>query len=60
MKGRNVTQVDVCGLAADYCVYFSASDALSMGFKTSIIERATKAIDIDNFEKLKRIYGKRW
>ncbi len=54
LKGRNVTQVDVCGLAADYCVYFSASDALSMGFKTSIIERATKAIDIDNFEKLKK------
>ena len=53
LKGRNVHAVDVCGLAADYCVYFTAMDALDIGFAASIIENASKAIDHENFEKLK-------
>ena len=45
LKARGVTEVHVCGLAADFCVYFTALDALTEGFKTSIISKATKAID---------------
>ena len=45
LRGRGVRQVYVAGLAADYCVYFSAKDAQAQGFKTFFIEDATRAID---------------
>jgi nicotinamidase/pyrazinamidase len=50
LKGRAVTSVFVCGLAADYCVYFTAKDALELGFQSTIISDATKAIDEENFK----------
>lgn len=53
LKGRNIDAVDVCGLAADFCVYYTAIDALELGFQSAIIEDAVKPIDADNFEKLK-------
>ncbi len=45
LKDREIDEVHVCGLAADYCVFFTAMDALDEGFKTSIISKATRAID---------------
>lgn len=53
LKDRNVTEVFVCGLAADFCVQFTANDALNLGFKTTIIDNATKPIDGGNWEKIK-------
>lgn len=53
LKEHNITHVEVCGLAADYCVYFTAQDALHLGYQTSIIESATRAIDPQGFEKIK-------
>ncbi|HSV12358.1 MAG TPA: bifunctional nicotinamidase/pyrazinamidase [Hanamia sp.] len=52
LKGRGVTAISVCGLAADYCVYFTALDGLELGFESTIIANATKAIHPENFEKL--------
>lgn len=54
LKGRDVTEVYVGGLAADYCVYFTAQDALEAGFHTFIVEDATRAIDPENFENIKK------
>ncbi|WP_353130284.1 bifunctional nicotinamidase/pyrazinamidase [Parapedobacter pyrenivorans] len=45
LRDREVSVVSVCGLAADYCVYFTAMDALQLGFDTHIIEDAVRAID---------------
>ena len=42
LKGRGVTSIYVCGLAADYCVYFTALDGLEMGFQSTIITDATR------------------
>ena len=53
LRGREVTEVYVAGLAADYCVYFTAKDALQEGFETYIIEDATRAISPEGFEKAK-------
>ena len=50
---RKVKSVYVCGLAGDYCVSYTAKDALQIGFKTFIIEDATRAIDHAGFEKAK-------
>jgi len=53
LKDRSVDTVYVCGLAADYCVFFTVRDALQLGFKTFLIEDATRAIDQEGFEKAK-------
>jgi nicotinamidase/pyrazinamidase len=49
LRGRGVTQVYLAGLAADYCVYFSAKDALEQGFEVYFIEDATRAISADGY-----------
>ncbi|HEU4904325.1 MAG TPA: bifunctional nicotinamidase/pyrazinamidase [Flavisolibacter sp.] len=54
LKGRGVTTVYIAGLAADFCVYFTAKDALAEGFATFLIEDATRAISSDGFEKAKK------
>ena len=56
LKYKKVTQVHVCGLAADFCVYYTAMDALSEGFKTSIISKATKPIDKGAFMEKKNLF----
>lgn len=56
LKERAVSEVHVCGLAADYCVYFTAMDSLEAGFKTAIISRATKPIDKTTFMDKKEIF----
>lgn len=53
LKDRNVSEVFVAGLAADFCVYFTANDAIDLGFKTTIIEEASKPINDENWNKLK-------
>jgi nicotinamidase/pyrazinamidase len=46
LEGQEVTELDVCGLATDYCVKFSALDALEMmpGIRTRFIEDASRGI----------------
>src|ERR1051325_8853645 len=46
LKARNVTDVFVCGLATDYCVKFTALDAVQCGFKTSLIENASRGVNL--------------
>ncbi|HEY9487935.1 MAG TPA: bifunctional nicotinamidase/pyrazinamidase [Chryseosolibacter sp.] len=53
LRERNVQSVYVCGLAGDYCVYYTAKDSLQGGFETILIEDATRAINKDGFEKAK-------
>lgn len=59
LKAHNVTSVYVCGLAADYCVYFTALDALSLGYDATILDESTKAIDPINFVDLKDNFRKK-
>ncbi len=53
LKGRHVDQVYLVGLAADFCVGFSALDALKEGFDTFLIEDATRAISGRGFLEMK-------
>lgn len=54
LKERGVRSLYVCGLAGEYCVFFTAKDAIGQGFETIVIEDATRAINNDDFEKAKR------
>jgi len=51
LRERKIKKVYICGLAADYCVYYSAKDSLKENFETYIIEDATRAIDPNGFVK---------
>ena len=53
LKEKNAEDLYFCGLAADYCVYFSIMDALNIGFSATLIEDATRAIDPSKFKDLK-------
>jgi len=47
LAARGVGRVFVCGLAADFCVAFTALDARAAGFETFVVEDACRAIDAD-------------
>ena len=49
LRGRGVTRVYLAGLAADYCVYFSAKDALAAGFEVVVLADATRAISAEGW-----------
>ncbi|MBE8713975.1 bifunctional nicotinamidase/pyrazinamidase [Sphingobacterium hungaricum] len=53
LKDRGITEVHLCGLAADFCVYYSALDSLNEGFGTAIVSKATRAIDKSEFMEKK-------
>ncbi len=53
LRSKQVRQVFVAGLAADFCVYYTVKDALLENFKTYLIEDATRAISPDGFARAK-------
>ncbi len=53
LRDRKALKVFVCGLAGDFCVAYTAKDALKENFQTYIIEDATRSIDAHGFEVAK-------
>ncbi len=47
LRERGLGRAFLCGLAADYCVAYSAIDAAKDGFEAVVIEDACRAIDLD-------------
>ncbi|MFO7565187.1 MAG: bifunctional nicotinamidase/pyrazinamidase [Enhygromyxa sp.] len=47
LREQGVDAVAICGLALDYCVKFTALDALSLGFRTTLIADATRAVNLE-------------
>ncbi len=45
LRGLGKTRVYLCGLATDYCVFYSALDAARLGFETFVIEDACRGVD---------------
>lgn len=46
LRGRGVTAVAVCGLATDYCVRFTALDAVAAGFAVTLLTAASRGVDL--------------
>lgn len=46
LKERGFKKVTLVGLAFDYCVRYSAEDANALGFEVTVVEAATRAIDL--------------
>lgn len=47
LRSRGVTRLTLVGLATDYCVAYSALDAVRLGFTATVLEGACRAIDLD-------------
>jgi nicotinamidase/pyrazinamidase len=47
LRERGFERVTICGLATDYCVFYSAIDAHAAGFDTSVVLEASRGIDLD-------------
>lgn len=47
LRSRGVTAVTLVGLATDYCVAYSALDAVGHGFRVTLLEGACRAIDLN-------------
>ena len=46
LRGQGVTELTLCGLATDYCVKFTALDALECGFKVNLHLAACRGVDL--------------
>jgi nicotinamidase/pyrazinamidase len=47
LKARGIKTVYITGLATDFCVAWTATDARKAGFNVYVVEDATRAIDLD-------------
>lgn len=56
LKGKGIREVYVTGLAGDFSVYYTAKDALREGFKTFIIEDATRPVSREGFDEAMSVF----
>lgn len=50
LKARDISEVDICGIATDYCVRATALDAVRAGFHTTVLADLTAAVAPDRVE----------
>src|SRR5262249_4749395 len=46
LKAKGVDEAYIVGLATDYCVKFTALDAVALGFRTYVVEDACRGVDL--------------
>lgn len=46
LKSKNVDRVSIMGLATDYCVKFTALDAIELGFETELILEGCRGVEL--------------
>ena len=54
LRARQADELYICGLAADICVFYTLADALKEGFKASLIEDASRALDAEQYAARRR------
>lgn len=55
LKGKGVTELYVVGLATDYCVKFTALDAVDLGFRTHLVQDACRGVELRDGDTEKAI-----
>jgi nicotinamidase/pyrazinamidase len=55
LRERGITRLAVCGLATDYCVLNTVSDALDEDFETLIVPEAMRAVDVQPGDGIRAI-----
>jgi nicotinamidase/pyrazinamidase len=46
LRGRGVDEVYLAGLATDYCVRYTALDAVQLGFRANVVADACRGVDL--------------
>ncbi len=46
LQDFGIRNVFICGLAFDWCVFFSAKDAHRLGYRTQVVEDLSRAVDL--------------
>jgi len=46
-KSLEIANINLVGLATDFCVNYSAQDAANLGYKVSVLEKMCRAIDLN-------------
>jgi nicotinamidase/pyrazinamidase len=46
LRSLEIKKIFLCGLATDYCVFYSARDAVSFGFETEVVIDACRGVDV--------------
>lgn len=54
LRDRGLSDLTLVGLAHDFCVAWSAMDAARLGFAVTVIESATRAIDLNGSREAAR------
>ena len=60
LQNHQITAVHIVGVATDYCVKFTALDALRLGYQTTILTDACRGVDLhpgDTTTALKEIHN---
>lgn len=47
LQAQGVTAVTIMGLATDYCVKYTALDAASLGYTTTVVREGCRAVNLD-------------
>ena len=47
LRGRGIADVTIVGLATDYCVKFTALDAVRLGFRTHLVPEACRGVELN-------------
>jgi len=61
LKGLEIEELFVCGLATDYCVYYSVIDALALGYRVNLLTDCIRGVDFPEgnvAERLKEMESK--
>ena len=51
LKTKNVTSIDYVGLVTEYCVKFTVIDSIEEGFKSNVILKGIKGINLEESNK---------
>lgn len=54
LRDKSISDVHFCGLASDICVYFTIRDAVMEGFSATLVEDASRPLNAETFEILKK------
>lgn len=54
---RGVTDVDICGIATEYCVSLTAQEAVHLGYTTTVLVDLTAAVDPDSLEQVYHLWS---
>lgn len=53
LQKKNITDLVVCGIATDYCVKATVLDALELWYAVTVISKACKAVNLNQWDEKK-------